>query len=324
MKQRLSGRRKMGPLALALMIQVGVLALAALVVVVVPTSREEPVFTAGKTIYLPQRELEHAAALAEFQQAAASPALMERIQAETMMPDMPVLPSLPTDAFTPFEAENPMQESDALFGDAGLVGDLAGLRTEASKVSFLGIEDSASRIVIAMDVSVTVTNSVSAAGMSMEDIKAEAAKLIEGLNANTLFGFIQHARNYDTFRDYLVPATQANKQAALEWLNTRFRTDGSGRGWKRYEGRNGIEAVLEVAFNMEPDVIYLLSDGDYWRSSPTNERVPFPAIDALVRRRQAALSSDARIHFVGFGVKPENASALRRLTGRNNGRYRQF
>ena len=42
------------------------------VTVLVLSLREEPVFTAPKTIYLPQRELEHQMAVAEFQNAALS------------------------------------------------------------------------------------------------------------------------------------------------------------------------------------------------------------------------------------------------------------
>ena len=47
---------------------------ARFITVLVLSLREEPVFTAPKTIYLPQRELEHQMAVAEFQNAAATPA----------------------------------------------------------------------------------------------------------------------------------------------------------------------------------------------------------------------------------------------------------
>ena len=312
------------PLLLAVAIQFAIIAVTAFIVVFIPSNREEPVFTTQKTIYLPQRELDHRMAFAEFQQAAQSPMSVERISVEAMLPDsMADLPEMPSMDFNPVQT-NVMASASAMFGQSGLEGMLQGLSTEASSVSFLGVEDTATRMIIVFDISVTVTNSVEAAGLSMEQIRDETIELVDQLNANTLFGLIQHSRNFDTFKDYLIPATVENKEAAIQWLRTRFRTDGSGRGWRRHEGRNGIEAVLEVAFNMEPDVIFLMSDGDYWRSEPNNERVPYRDITSLIQRRQDQLPERARIHTIGFGVRDHVARDFRNLSRRNSGNHREY
>jgi len=317
-------RGKSGPFVVAVALQVLLLVIAAAVVVFVPSSREEPVFVAERTIYLPQRELDHRMAVAEFEQSATSPVTLDKIAVDTMADHaLPPLPEMPAMDFNPSPAPTAIS-AQAMFGQSGIEGMLQELSTEVSSVAFLGVEDQAARMVIVFDISTTVTHSVVAAGLSMEAIRAETIALIEQLNANTLFGLIQHSRNFDTFRDFLLPATINHKAEAIQWMQSNFRTDGMGRGWRRYEGRNGIEAVLEVAFNMEPDVMFILSDGSYWRNEPSNQRVPYRDILSLVERRQTQRQKEARLHVIGFGVHPDNRRDFRSLATRNGGYFREF
>ena len=126
---------KIGPLVWALIIQIGLLLVAVSIVVVIPKIKNDPEFVAKKSIYLPQRELEHSIALSEFQQVASKPALLDRLTTESLL--NADLPSLPTQEFNPFDYPvNPLNDAAALLGDAGLMGSLQGLVTESSKVIF--------------------------------------------------------------------------------------------------------------------------------------------------------------------------------------------
>lgn len=319
---------KFGPLIWALMIQVGLLLAAVFVVVVIPGIKKDPEFVAKKTIYLPQRELEHSLALSEFQQVASKPVLMERLTTEALLSaDMPSMPSLPSQAFDPFEsAVNPMDDAVALLGASGLMGSLLGQISETSKVSFFGIEDQATRVVVAFDISQSVVTKAKKSGISIRQLQVEAANLIQGLNANTLFGLIQFSRSYDSFEDYLVTGTKANKEAGVIWLKEEFRTDGkSGRHWIRQDV-NGIQSVLEAAFVWQPDVVFILSDGDFQRTKPTggSENVSFAELSRDIHRLQEASEKDARIHFVGFQVKPQHKAELLNLVQRYGGQYREL
>jgi len=73
---------------LAIILQVGLLLIAVLVVVLVPEFKSDPEFVVRKKIYLPQKELEHKVALAEFQNAARSPMQLERISTQALLPDI--------------------------------------------------------------------------------------------------------------------------------------------------------------------------------------------------------------------------------------------
>lgn len=314
-------------LALALIAQALVIVIAILIVVIVP-SPKEPDFQAARTIFLPQRELEHRMAVSDFQQVTQPPVMRERLVSSALMPEnMPMLPALPTVEFSSI-ADTPLLDANALLGQSGLMGTLSAATTEFSSISFFGIEDRAERVVILFDISTSVKNKVERAGLSMERIREETVNLIRELNANTLFGLIQHARNYSPFRDYLVAATVENKEAALAWLENEFRTDGmSAPGWRR-GNPNGIQSVLEAAFSLDPapDLLILVSDGDYYRTPPGggSERVPWREIDADLRRLQEGLPEPARLHFVGFLMRPGDRTELQRLTRLYQGRLREF
>lgn len=332
------GKRKLTrllSLGQAVLVIAFILLASGFVTVLVTSFREDPAFTAPKTIYLPQRELEHQMAVAEFQNAAATPATIPQLTTESLLANTPPLPAIPDVEFTPVENEAMVTDSSALFGQSGLMGALGALSSQASSISFLGITEEASRFVIIMDTSVTVVNAVTAAGTSMEAIRDEAKSLVQSLNANTLFGFIQHSRNYDPFQDRLIPATVPNKDLALKWLNTEFRTDGSGSGWRSgppVEGdRNGILTILNFAFKMQPDVIFLISDGGYFASELDGGQRPVPLDDvlSLIRDRQKEMPEDVRIHAIHF-PDPRNINdarigdGMRSIATRNDGKYRKI
>ena len=314
-------------LAMAIMVIVLLLLSARFVTVLILSLREDPAFVAPKTIYLPQRELDHAMAVAEFQNAAASPVTVPTLTTESLLATAPALPQIPNVDFTPVESEAMVTEADALFGQAGLMGALGALSSQASSVSFLGIQEEAARFVIVMDISMSVKNSVEAAGFTMDVIRQEAQALVASLNANTLFGFVQHARLYDTFQDTLVPATVSNKEAANRWLEERFRTNGlSGRGWRPTDGPDGIVPIMDAVFDMQPDVIFMISDGAYF-TSEGNRPVTFRELSTRITQRQRDLPTNARIHFIHF-PDPRNiqdgriGSDMRRISTSNQGQFR--
>lgn len=305
------------------------------VTVLVLSLKDEPVFSAPKTIYLPQRELEHQMAVSEFQNAAATPSTIPALSTESLLANAPPLPAVPEVEFTPVENEAMVTDSDALFGQSGLMGALGALSSQASSVSFLGITEEAARFVIIVDISSTVKRSVETAGSSMEAIRDEAMRLIESLNANTLFGFIQHARNYDLFKEQLIPATIDNKEKAQEYLKAKFRTNGtSAAGWNKGPSvaghDNGLLTVLNFAFRMQPDVIFLISDGGYLSDGAKGKgrAIPLEEAHRFIRLLQKDLPEDARIHSIHFpdpnGSERFIGSGMRSIASRNGGEYRKI
>lgn len=319
-------RSKLGPLALALLFQVGLLFVAVFVVVLVPEFKEDPAFVAKKKIYLPQKELEHKVALAEFQNAASSPMQMERISTSALLPDsMPSLPQLPKSEFNPIERNPAALQSDALLGQSGVLGALQGLKTESSSASLFGIEDTGQRILILFDNSSTVWNKASAAGVSTDAFVRELSKLVDGLNANTLFGLVPFAQQVGTFRDYMIAAGARNKQAAKRWVVENVRS--SRKTTQLPFAENGIQGALTVAFQMEPEVIFIVSDGDFQRGKTAKSSggdVPWDDVERTLRQLIREHGIEPRIHFIGFKVESEAAEAIARITRRYKGKFSDF
>ncbi len=296
-------------------------------VVFVPRFSPEPVFVARKTIYLPQRELEHRATLAELRQLSNPPALLSRLTSDNLLPDsLPTLPQLPfMDARVLSSGLSP-QLGESLLGRSGLLSGMEDLSLEVSKFSILGISDEAKRLVIAFDISSSVVDNMAKSGMDILRVRDETASVVGSLNANSLFALIQFSRRYDLFAEYLVAATKSNKKAAREWLRTEFKTTGnSGRNWT-LKDPNGIQSVLGAAFQFNPDVVLIISDGSFQRNHPDKryENVPWSELSEDLESYQRNLEKKARIHFIGFGMKENNSREMRELVHRYKGRFKSF
>lgn len=316
-------RSKIVPLLLALSIQAGLLFLAVFVVVLVPEFKSDPEFVARKKIYLPQKELEHKVALAEFQNAASSPMQLERINTEALLPDsMPSLPQLPQSDFNPIERNPAALQSDALLGQSGVLGALQGLQTASSSASLFGIEDSGQRILILFDNSSSVWNKASAAGVSTARFVRELSALIDGLNANTQFALIPFSRSVGSFRDYMIAGGARNKRAAKAWIADKVRTQQLMTQLPHEV--DGIQGALTVAFQMEPDVIFLISDADFQRNLQKQGDVPWADVERTLRTLTREYGIEPRIHFIGFRVEPEDAEAMEKITRRYKGQFREL
>jgi hypothetical protein len=321
-----------GPLFWAVVVQLALLLITIFVVVIVPPMRQNPEFRAHKTIYLPQKELEHKVAQAAFEQVASPPMIMDRIQSHSMADHaLPDLPALPDAAFNPMVTPDMMAPSSAMFGSSGMAGLAGELGGESSSISFFGIKDQGQRVVVAFDVSRSVLLKAKKAGVSINKIKEETKKLIDELGPNTSFGVVQFVRRYDVFKERLVTGTSGNKERAKQWVDDEFNTTGNSLpSWQRIEKGgepklDGIQAVMQTIFAWEPDVIFIISDAGFGRNFPTRMmRIELDELSRDVSKLQRSLPEKARIHFIGFEVKEDRASGMKKIVRRSGGRFREF
>lgn len=318
-KRRLSG----GPLFYAIVAQALLLLLTAFIITSLPYEKQEPDFSAKKKIYLPQRELEHRMAVSEFQQAAKPPKLTERLTTSALLPDsIPAMPALPTMDFNPVMTEvSPLSDAQALLGQSGLLSAAQGLKTSASKVSLFGIDDTAERVVIMFDDGGSVLNKAKASGVPLETIKEQTIELIDSLNANTLFGIVNFVRRIGHFKPFLVPATKDNKALAKQWIEDRFSN--SYKTATLDFTTSGIQGAFEVAFQLDPDVIFLMSDADFQSNESTNpqSQVGWDDLSDTLEDLQEDRPEKARIHFIGFQVESDHEREMKRIVRRYGGKY---
>jgi hypothetical protein len=318
-------RKRLLVVGLALGFQVGLLSLAVFIGVMDP-----PLPQAAKLKLAPgsqalQREQQAAmeaqlAQLSRIQQDSLN-ALAEPIL-EAMQADLPVAALQPVQSVQAMGAMLPM---GSLFQDAtGALTD--GLETDTlpppDPVSFLGETLNAKRLVLLLDVSGSVKTKMERAGISMNQLRQEVHRFVDQLGPNHLFGIIQFTRKWDPFREELLPATEAVRAQAREWIDASFRTTGTGgRNWTGGQP-NGIEAVLQAAFAMDPQVdeVFVVSDGDFQRTPPGGggQDVPWPELRQFTKSLQQQSIGEARLRLLCF-YPPESALSDLRAWARENG-----
>src|SRR5690606_30797101 len=117
------------------------------------------------------------------------------------------------------------------------------------------------------------------------------------------------------FPEFLAPATAANRSAARAWVTDNLKGNPpvtEDAAWF------GHEAAFEAAFRLEPDVIFLVTDGVLDRREVRGARVSYPQISyetllASIRGFQRGSARNVRIHIVGFEMKPGDAQNMRQL-----------
>jgi hypothetical protein len=228
---------------------------------------------------------------------------------------LPQLPSLPT-----LHSERVMDLTAEFAAES--VGRGVGWSTSGNN-SFFGIDTQATRIFILYDVSKTVVNAAARAAVPMEMIRDESCRLIDGLGIQCRFGLAQFARNYAFFNETLLPVTDENRRRAKEWLNRWFATTGMmpPSTPNLVSGSPGFLEVLTQAFRSQPQVLYILSDGGFYRNTGP---IPYEEVQSTLRRLQEKLQPPVKIHFLAVGMKADRFREMRKILSIYGGTIRNL
>lgn len=302
-------------------------------------------FEVKKEIRIAAEEREHRMNMAEFDAARPKPSFTDKMSTarptEFSLPDLPVMP---LDAVSTVDPSDIV--SDQIAALAGAAGAGAGAGSgggggSGSAVSFFGISDTATRVVIVVDVSDTMFDRQPG---KFDAVKQEAAKLVQGLGINTLFNIIIYEGGSVAMFPDVQPATDANKAKAAEWIaSVEGGRDKQGMSYKgRYSkmgtglyegGGTRTDTALKQALGMRPSTIFLISDGEMSRrgGGPDGDDAQGSKIEErdlanLIKEGQSKMEQPARIHVIHFltkAAKKEEEDTLRGIARRNDGRFRQ-
>jgi hypothetical protein len=302
-------------------------------------------FEVKKEIRIAAEERQHRMNMDEFDALKPKPTFTDKMStarpAEFALPD---LPTLPVDALSAVDPSDIVSDQLAsLTGSAGSgTGSGSGTGLKGSPVDFFGISDTATRVVIAMDVSNSMFDRQPG---KFEAVKAQASKLVQGLSINTLFNIIIFEGGSVAMFPQLEPATEANKGKAEEWIksvdggkekhNMRYNGAAQRMGTGLYEGGGTrLDTALKQALGMKPTSVFVISDGQVAKSPPRDggddksEQTDIEQEELLdvVKELQAQLEVPSRIHVIYFvtgKAKSEEEKKLRSLARRNDGRFKQ-
>jgi hypothetical protein len=132
--------------------------------------------------------------------------------------------------------------------------------------------------------------------------EGELIGALAALRANHKFQVIAYNKTPTPFHARgLAPADEANKEKAIAYVRDLVALGGTGHF-----------AALLFATRLEPDVVFLLTDGG-------DPRLTNPEIDEIVRR--AGQRTRITCLQFGFGPSPDDSSAMRILAERTAGSY---
>lgn len=290
-----------------------------------------------RDIRVPVQSREHKMTMAKHEAMAPKPTFSDRIvSARPTAFSLPEMPKIDMDQLLPLDPSQIV--SDQISGMVGSGGMGSGMGSGGGRgsgglggtgLSFFGIKTEARRILLLFDVSGSVVNKAKASGVPLERIKEETSELISKLPVNCRYSIIQFVRNFKPFSEELVAASPTNKDLAHQWIETQWDESGmmpaGGQGVKSTIP-NGLPFVLDYAFSLKPDTIFLISDGSFEQTTPTdgNRKVPGDDFEAQLKRLQAAAGKEVPIHFIGFQMRPEDNATWRRLAQRSGGKFREM
>jgi hypothetical protein len=281
-------------------------------------------FEVRKDLAIPAEDREHRMRMAEFDGLTPKPTLSEKLV--SMRPTdfaLPDLPQIPLDQMLPLDPSALV--SDQITSLAGAAGKGAGgLGGTGDGFSFFGIESKGRRVVLVFDVSSSVMNKAAKAGISPKALKEETRALIAQLGINTRFGLVQMTQNYQAFKGELLAATEPNKEAARAWIDHEWTEEGQMPASRKGVASNprGLVGVLEFALQLEPDTVFLISDGSFqWREAGSIGNIPPEEIRDVLKK---APKGDFKLHFIGFEMKPEDRNAWRRFARGTGGDFREL
>jgi hypothetical protein len=217
----------------------------------------------------------------------------------------------------------------------GMMGPLGGTGAGAA-INFFGIRDKSSSVVIMIDVSDSMFTRTGDADsgkltrhgkeQNFQTIRDEAIRLVQSLGRNIQFGIVRWAGSAQSWKPELIPATDENKLAAIEHIQEDVDMK-TARGRKRQAGGTRHDLALQTAFNLKPEVIYMLTDGNATIAEHKGGMKPIPAeqIFKIAEAGQKGLRNSARVHVIYYltgAEREDEREMLMSLASKNGGQFR--
>lgn len=267
-------RKQIGVILLiSLAVHLGILLIFGSVVVIRSILEERTVFTAPPPLktYEPKK-LEHKVKVSKRQRSSSRPAVMPRMVASRpsniALPEIKVDPKVVRTSFQPkFKAITGI----GLGAGLGTGYGLGGFGQGVSAFDFFGIRGRGDKIMVCVDVSVSMVEAERGGPEGFERVKSRIGKVIDALSEKTLFNVVAFADAGQVWQNEMVPATEQNKREAKKFLlpyNTKGRygldsgnVQSSNIGLAAGGGTTRLDLALTAAFLQGADTILIISDG---------------------------------------------------------------
>lgn len=294
---------------------------------------QEPaaVFEMKPEVRIPPQPPEHRLNMAKHQAMAPKPVMKKRlVSTRPSAISLPELPPVEVDQALVMDT-NPLQGLNAasLAGAAGF-GNSTGLTGgggTGSGMSFFGIRDKGQSVVIMIDVSSSMfgrtgdldysTQKLVRTGreQKFQRIRDEAIALVDGLDVNARFGIIRWSGSARTWKDELVPATDENKRLAKEHIQDEVDAN-TARPRGGRPGGTRHDYALEELFKLDPEIAFMLTDGNATRSAGGRlEVIEEKELTGMVDKQKQDKGRVPKIHTIYYMTGSDNREEERMLRG---------
>lgn len=285
-----------------------------------------------------ERALEHRVQLQKKMESVSAPPAVPKRVLTTGMAKV-VLPPLP-EIKAPETAPRAMMNAGGTgvaFGTSGGASGGGGGGGNGSQINFFGIRDLSTSVVIMIDVSDSMFIRTGDAQFpsklirhgkeqNFQVVREEAIKLVQSLSPQTRFDIIRWSGGPYAWQPELMPATEENKAAAVEHIQTEVDYK-KARAKKGTAGGTRHDLALELAFSLKPETIYMLTDGNATISEEHKLKpIPPQVIFKVAEDGQKALTKKAHLHVIYYlngKEKSDEADMLRGLASRNSGKFQK-
>ena len=290
-------------------------------------------FKATRDVRLPAKQREHRMNMAAFDGLTPKPSFNDKmLSTRPTAFALPELPKMPLDQMLPLDPSAIVSDQvSSLVGSSGLASGMGdggaggGSNLGGTGFSFLGIQSTGKRILLIFDVSTSVMNKASKSGVPISKIKEETLALLKQLPISARFGLIQFTQNYKAFKTELLPATDPNREAARQWIQSEWVETGMMAASRKVTSNSkGLVGVLELAAKMQPDVIFLISDGSFqWREDGSPGTIPWSEVKKVAKGSLQG-AGGCKINFIGFEMKPEDRTEAGSIVRPTGGKLREI
>lgn len=287
-------------------------------------------FVVKKDIRLPAKKREHKMNMAALDAIAPKPTLSDKMQSTRPTAfSLPDVPDMPLDQMLPLDPSQLVADQMASLSNTEALGTASGAAAAGSGgfggkgLSFLGVDSIGQRILLMIDISGTVVNKATKAGIPPEKLREELITLINKLPITSRFSIIQFAGNYKPFTKELVPASQPNKTLALDWIQNEWVTGGIQVSKKSVSSPTGFLGVLQAAGAMNPDAVFIITDGSY-KSKVHTKGIPWDELRKAAEQVKDTDGKRAKINVIAFEADEEDLKEMRRISKGSGGNIREM
>lgn len=194
----------------------------------------------------------------------------------------------------------------------------ASMAKGGTAMRFFGMQATAESVVVVVDVSGSMVMGKKSV-KTYEVLEREIGKLVKDLTDKNTFGIVAFSRDAEPYKETLVRATRDEKERAYNWLKRIspevYANPRASEEQKAFHKGTRADLGLKRAFELQPDAIFFVSDGE-----PTGGNAA--QILRQVEAAQANRPRRATVHTIAY-LADSGQKFMRELAEKNGGNFRE-